>query len=137
VQGVQQLPAGVGQQASHGSGAVRELADEVIREPVDLGDRVDLEHLVRQVPVSGVRHLWAVRKGRSVHPLVKLGRDGTPEPGPRLGSIDPDDEDMRELGGVNVCVLRVAVDGRGKRRTVGVEAIFGREYRYRPRALWD
>jgi hypothetical protein len=68
---------------------------------------------------------------------VKLGRDGTPEPGPRLGSIDPDDEDMRELGGVNVCVLRVAVDGRGKRRTVGVEAIFGREYRYRPRALWD
>lgn len=111
-----------------------------LRLDLELNPKVDIGLLIKQVPKSGVRHVWIVRKGASIYPFEREHR-GETQHGPLLGTIDLDEldpeEERPELRGVKVGLARFAVDGRGKRQTLRSEVVFGRGYRYRPAAPWD
>lgn len=117
--------------------AVHEHTGEVwTGNPIEFGARVDLAHLAAQVPRNSVKHFWAAYYRGRVYELSGV-ENGLIKRGGCLGSVDLDDEIRADIRGVNVCLLRLAVEGRGKRQTIEGEAVFGRDYRYRPGAPWD
>lgn len=76
------------------------------------------------------RNFWGITAGGQVMAYTGAASNGRLKGGPVFGTLDPDEVPP----GVNVGVLRLTDDDAGG---VYVDMIFGRDFKYRPRAEWD